>query len=125
MLVDHFRHLEQEEGVPFGPELVLRGAEERLVPILMTALTTALALIPLVVGGNLPGHEIEYPMALVILGGLATSTVLNLLVFRRSTFDSDGRPYDPGRQYADSANPPRALKIPESDQPVCLGDWPQ
>ena len=80
MLVDHFRHLEREEGVPFGPELVLRGAEERLAPILMTALTTALALIPLVISGDLPGHEIEYPMALVILGGLTTSTILNLLV---------------------------------------------
>jgi Cu/Ag efflux pump CusA len=80
MLVGHYRHLEQEEGMAFGRELILRGAEERLAPILMTALTTALALLPLVFGGNLPGHEIEYPMALVILGGLATSTVLNLLV---------------------------------------------
>lgn len=79
MLVDHYRHLQHEEKVPFGPELVLRGAEERLTPILMTALTTVLALIPLIISGDLPGHEIEYPMALVILGGLATATLLNLL----------------------------------------------
>jgi Cu/Ag efflux pump CusA len=80
MLIGHYRQLQQEEGVPFGRQLVLRGAEERLAPILMTALTTALALLPLVVGGDLPGQEIEYPMALVILGGLTTSTALNLLV---------------------------------------------
>jgi Cu/Ag efflux pump CusA len=80
MLIEHYRHLYGEEGIPFGRELVLRGAEERLAPILMTALTTGLALVPLLVGGNLPGHEIEYPMAFVILGGLTTSTLLNLLV---------------------------------------------
>ncbi len=80
MLIEHYRHLHGEERVPFGKELVLRGAEERLAPILMTALTTGLALVPLIVGGNLPGHEIEYPMAFVILGGLTTSTLLNLLV---------------------------------------------
>ena len=56
--------------MPFGRELVLRGAEERLAPILMTALTTALGLLPLVIAGNRPGHEIEYPMAVVIFGGL-------------------------------------------------------
>ena len=80
MLIDHYRHLQRKEGVPFGRELILRGAEERLAPILMTALTTGLALVPLIVSGNLPGHEIEYPMAYVILGGLTTSTLLNLLV---------------------------------------------
>jgi CzcA family heavy metal efflux pump len=78
MLVSHYRHLEEEEGMPFGPELVLRGAEERLSPILMTALCAGLALVPLVLRGNVPGHEIEYPMAWVILGGLFTSTALNL-----------------------------------------------
>ena len=80
MLIDHYRHLQNEEGVDFGPELVIRGAAERLAPILMTALTTGLALVPLVVTGNKPGQEIEYPMAFVILGGLVTSTLLNLLV---------------------------------------------
>ncbi|MFZ4748615.1 MAG: efflux RND transporter permease subunit, partial [Sphingomonas sp.] len=79
MLLSHFRHLEREEDQPFGLALVQRGAAERLVPILMTAGTAALALLPLVVRGNVPGHEIEYPMALVILGGLVSSTVLNLV----------------------------------------------
>ena len=80
MMISHFQHLEQEEGEPFGPGLVLRGARERIAPIMMTALTTGLALVPLVLAGNLPGQEIEYPMAIVILGGLVTSTLLNLLV---------------------------------------------
>jgi Cu/Ag efflux pump CusA len=80
MLLDHYRHLQREEGVPFGRELVMRGAEERLAPILMTALTTGLALVPLVIAGNLPGHEIEYPMAFVILGGIVSATLLNLFL---------------------------------------------
>jgi Cu/Ag efflux pump CusA len=80
MLVSHFRHLEIEEGEPFGVYLVLRGAEERLSPILMTALCAGLGLLPLVIAGNRPGHEIEYPLALVILGGLFTSTILNLML---------------------------------------------
>ena len=80
MLIDHFQHLERYEGETFGPELVLRGARERLSPIMMTALTTGLALLPLIIAGNIPGHEIEHPMAIVILGGLVTSTLLNLFV---------------------------------------------
>lgn len=80
MLVSHYRHLEEQEGMAFGLPLVLRGAEERLSPILMTALCAGLALVPLVIGGNVPGHEIEYPMAWVILGGLVTSTGLNLFL---------------------------------------------
>ncbi|MDQ0616981.1 efflux RND transporter permease subunit [Arthrobacter globiformis] len=80
LLINHCQHLEKYEGEKFGPELVLRGAGERLSPILMTTLATGLALVPLVVLGNIPGHEIEHPMALVILGGLVTSTLLNLFV---------------------------------------------
>ena len=60
--------------------MVLRGSEERLAPILMTALATGLALLPIVVSGNKPGHEIEHPLAVVILGGLVTSTILNLFL---------------------------------------------
>lgn len=78
MLVSHYRHLEEQEGMPFGVELVLRGARERLTPILMTALVTALALLPLALFGDKPGQEIEHPMAQVILGGLVSSTILNL-----------------------------------------------
>jgi CzcA family heavy metal efflux pump len=80
LMINHFQHLEREEAVPFGPGLVLRGARERLSPILMTTLATALALIPLVVSGNVPGHEIEHPLAVVVVGGLVTSTLLNLFV---------------------------------------------
>lgn len=80
MLVSHYRHLELNESEPFGRALVLRGSEERLSPILMTALCAGLGLLPLVLAGNKPGHEIEYPLALVILGGLVTSTTLNLLL---------------------------------------------
>ncbi|MEY8689859.1 MAG: efflux RND transporter permease subunit [Leptothrix sp. (in: b-proteobacteria)] len=80
LLINHYQHLEREEGVAFGPGLVLRGALERLSPILMTALATGLALVPLVVSGAITGHEIEHPMAIIILCGLVTSTLLNLFV---------------------------------------------
>lgn len=80
MLVSHYRHLEVEEGEPFGVNLVLRGSEERLAPILMTALATGLALVPLAIAGDKPGQEIEHPLAVVILGGLVTSTLLNLFL---------------------------------------------
>jgi Cu/Ag efflux pump CusA len=80
MLLSHYQHLETVEGEPFGLSLIVRGAEERLAPILMTALCAGLGLVPLVLAGNKPGHEIEFPMAVVILGGLITSTVLNLVL---------------------------------------------
>jgi CzcA family heavy metal efflux pump len=80
LMVAHFRHLEREEGVPFGPQLVLQGAKDRLAPILMTASATGLALVPLVVAGAIPGNEIEHPLAVTILGGLVTATLLNLFV---------------------------------------------
>jgi CzcA family heavy metal efflux pump len=80
LMINHFQHLERYEGETFGTGLVLRGARERLSPILMTTLAAGLALVPLVVAGRIPGHEVEYPMAIVILGGLVTSTLLNLFV---------------------------------------------
>ena len=80
LLFQHFRHLEAVEREPFGIGLVLRGASERLSPIVMTSLCTAVALLPLIVPGSIPGHEIEHPMAVVILGGLVTSTLLSLFV---------------------------------------------
>ena len=79
LLVSHYRKLESE-GVREEDGLLLRGAEERLSPILMTALCAGLGLLPLALSGNVPGHEIEHPLAVVILGGLASSTLLNLLV---------------------------------------------
>ena len=80
LLINHCQHLEDNEGMEFGPQLVLRGARERLAPILMTSLATGLALVPLVALGLRPGHEIEHPLAVVILGGLVTSTLLNLFI---------------------------------------------
>lgn len=80
LLISHAQHLEREEGETFGPALVLRAAQERLAPILMTSLATGLALVPLVVFGERPGQEIEHPLAVVILGGLFTSTLLSLFV---------------------------------------------
>jgi CzcA family heavy metal efflux pump len=80
MMISHFQHLERFEGETFGLGMVLRGARERMRPILMTTGATAFAILPLLIYGNRPGHEIEYPMAVVILGGLVTSTLLNLFV---------------------------------------------
>jgi Cu/Ag efflux pump CusA len=80
MLIGHYQHLSQYEGGPFGPALVLRGSRERLIPILMTTLAIGLALLPVVIFGNIPGHEVLQPMAVVILGGLVTSALLNLFV---------------------------------------------
>jgi Cu/Ag efflux pump CusA len=76
----HYEHLVDKEGAAWNIELVMRGANERLVPILMTASVTALGLAPLAFGVNRPGQEIEGPMAVTVLGGLVSSTLLNLLV---------------------------------------------
>ena len=80
MLISHFDHLVGVEGQVWNRALAIRGAGERLIPITMTALVTALGLLPLALGAGEAGREIEGPMAIVILGGLLTSTVLNLLV---------------------------------------------
>jgi CzcA family heavy metal efflux pump len=80
MLVSHYEHLVDVEGMTWELDTALRGASERLAPILMTALVTGLGLLPLAIGSGDPGREIEGPMAIVILGGLVTSTLLNLLV---------------------------------------------
>ncbi|MBW4045791.1 MAG: efflux RND transporter permease subunit [Acidobacteria bacterium] len=80
MLISHYEHLVEVEGKHWGYETAAQGAAERLAPILMTALVTALGLLPLAVGSGAAGQEIEGPLAIVILGGLVTSTALNLLV---------------------------------------------
>jgi CzcA family heavy metal efflux pump len=80
MMISHYEHLVVVDGESWGLETAIRGAADRLAPILMTSIVTALGLLPLAIGMNAPGREIEGPMALVILGGLATSTALNLIV---------------------------------------------
>jgi len=76
----HYEHLVEREKLPWNVETMLRGAHERLIPILMTAAVTALGLAPLAFGINHPGQEIEGPMAITVLGGLLSSTLLNLVV---------------------------------------------
>jgi Cu/Ag efflux pump CusA len=76
LLISHYKHLRIEQNMPLL-QAVVQGSMDRLNPILMTALSSALALIPLALNGDLPGNEIQSPMATVILGGLLTSTLLN------------------------------------------------
>jgi Cu/Ag efflux pump CusA len=80
MMISHYEHLVRKEGCAWNLETAVRGASERLLPILMTAAVTGLGLLPLAIGAGEAGREIEGPMAIVILGGLVTSTLLNLLV---------------------------------------------
>ena len=77
-MVSHLGRLDQATEASSGDAFILQAASERLSPILMTALCTGLALLPLVISGNLPGHEIEHPMAIVIVGGLISSTLMTL-----------------------------------------------
>jgi Cu/Ag efflux pump CusA len=79
LLISHYEHLVTVEGQPWGPATALRGAQERLTPVLLTALLTALALLPVAVQSREAGHEIEGPMAIVILGGLVSSTLVSLI----------------------------------------------
>jgi Cu/Ag efflux pump CusA len=79
-LIWHYRNLEKELGQATSPELVLRGTRERFVPIAMTAIVSALALLPFALSGSAAGHEILQPMAVVALGGLVSATLVNLLV---------------------------------------------
>lgn len=80
LLIDHYIDLHRDEGLAFGPELILRAGKERIVPVLMTALTTGVALLPLFLKGHEPGRELLYPVATVIIGGLITTTLLDLLL---------------------------------------------
>lgn len=80
LLISHYRHLMTSEGCTYGLDVVKRGSQERLVPILMTALATSLALVPILFKGPISGYEIEYPLAVVVVSGLLTSTILNLIL---------------------------------------------
>jgi len=78
MMISHYLHLLRHEGETFGKEMVIRGTQERLIPVLMTALSAGIALLPLVIAANEPGKEILNPVAIVIVGGLVSSTLLGL-----------------------------------------------
>jgi Cu/Ag efflux pump CusA len=80
LLISHFDHLVREEGQTWSLATAMRGAEERLTPVLLTAMLTGLALLPVALQSHQPGHEIEGPMAVVILGGLVSSTLVSLLL---------------------------------------------
>ncbi len=86
MMLSHYQHLVRVEGLPWTRETAIRGAVDRLVPIVMTALVTALGLLPVALAASRPGGEIDGPMAIVILGGLVTSTALNLLLLPTLAF---------------------------------------
>jgi CzcA family heavy metal efflux pump len=101
MLVSHIRHLQEHEGVADRRTAVVRGATERLVPILMTALAAGLALVPIALSAGEPGSEIQAPMAMVILCGLLTSTALNMIVvpIMYERFGRPPLPADTGEEY--------------------------
>ncbi len=80
LLIKRFKSLEMRNGLSFGPELVIRGVQDRLGPILMTTVITLLAFVPFAVMGNVPGLEMIFPMSMAIIGGVITSLLLNLFV---------------------------------------------
>ncbi len=115
MLITHYHHLMRREGMSFGPALVERGALERLSPILMTALTAGLGLLPLALSAGKPGRKLEQPMAVVILGGLVTSTLLNMVVLP-ALYLKFGGPLPPEDSAVGEPLMEVAMEAPASDQ---------
>lgn len=113
MLISHYRHLVIHDGAPWNQTTAVTGAEERLLPILMTALVTALGLLPLALGQGEAGSEIEEPMAIVILGGLASSTLLNLIVLPAMALKWAGFAAGPVVRPTPAVLPPVALDSPQ------------
>jgi Cu/Ag efflux pump CusA len=90
LLIDHYLHLMREEDQPFGVAMIVRAGQERMVPVVMTALTSGIALVPIALAADQPGREILYPVATVIIFGLVSSTILDFLV-RPALFFALGR----------------------------------
>ena len=118
LLVTHYFHLMKEEGEGFSENMVLRGSLERLAPVLMTALTAGIGLVPLVIGGQEPGREILYPVATVILGGLVTSTFCEFLIHPGLFWRFSGK--DAVRLVAAEHSPDEELSDHPAPRPLVL-----
>ena len=126
LLVTHYFHLMKEENEPFSEAMVLRGSLERLAPVLMTALTAGIGLVPLVIGGQEPGREILYPVATVILGGLVTSTFCEFLIHPGLFWQFSGKDaerlahevHSEDEMLVDHPAPARPLLVPEPGVPA-------
>ena len=133
LLVDHYLHVMREEGLPFGVPMILKAGKERLIPVLMTALCTGIALVPIAWAPDKPGRELLYPVATVILGGLFTSTLLDLLVrpglflvFGRRAAEAHARRHEPkdpaGDDLAEELEAEAADALPSPLPPVPSGE---
>jgi len=121
LMISHYLHLMTAEGMSFGREMVIRGSLERVAPVLMTALTTGLGLIPLVMAAGQPGKELLYPVAVVVIGGLITSTILDFLVrptvFMRFARNASGRIVKRTRAGGDSESLSDRMRVDAPDAP--------
>jgi Cu/Ag efflux pump CusA len=105
-LLRHYQHLERDEGVAFGEALIQRGSRERFMPVVTTAVASGLAFVPFALSGSAPGHEVTHPMAIAILGGLITSTLLVLFVLPNLYLRSGSTP-------APEPAPTEVITVPE------------